>query len=134
MRNFLAALLLFIASASAALAQPVGAAPLYCNRVAISATLTAGTTQLVAGVAGKQISFCGYYVDGVAAGSFQFVFGTGTSCTTPTAVSTVVTTAASQHNFDHLATAYASGNQGQSLCVIVTGTNSLSTTAFYTIN
>lgn len=134
MKKLLLALVLALWAALPASAQSVGPAAIYCNKVVASGTLSASTVESVAGVSGKSISVCGFGADGLAAGSFQLVFGTGSSCTTSTAVTHVYTIAAGQHIIDHIPVASTSGAQGQSLCTIVTGASSLALTIYYSIN
>jgi hypothetical protein len=133
-RAILLAIALVLIALGLAEAQTVGPAPIYCNRVYATTTLSASTTQLVAGVSGKAVSFCGFNADGLAAGTFQFVFGTGTSCTTSTAATGVITTAAGDNIIDHTPSASVSGAAGQSLCAIITGTSAVTITTYYGIN
>jgi hypothetical protein len=104
---------------------------IFCNKVAPSAILSAGTAQLVAGVSGQIINICGYVLSGAAAGTVQLEFGTGASCTTPTVLSPVFTTASAADLQDHSNNAWASSAPGASLCAVVTGTSSVSIVAYY---
>ncbi len=131
MRKLCAALLLYLTFASAAQAQGLGAQPIVCNKVAVSATLTVGTTQLVAGQTGQLIDICGYIFEGLAAGTVQLVFGTGSTCTSPTSITGVFVTSTTTETIDHIATAFQSSLLGQSLCAIVTGTSSVVVDIYY---
>lgn len=131
MRQLCAALLLSLCLLSAAQAQGLGAQPIICNRVVSSPTLTGGTTQLVPGSSGQLIDICGYVFEGLAAGTVQLVFGTGASCTTPTNVTGNFVTSTTSLAIDHIATAFISSNLGQSLCAVVTGTNSVVVDVYY---
>lgn len=125
MRNFSLLLLGFLALASPAQAQPLGAQPIFCDKVSVNQNLTAGTTQLIAGVAGVPINLCGFKYDLNANGTVQLVFGTGSSCTNATNVTSNITTLVNDHIVHHLSYAYLSSAPGQSLCAIVTGTGSV---------
>jgi len=131
MRKLCAALFIFFGLLSAAQAQGLGAQPIVCNKVLASATLTAGTVQLIPGNAGQLIDVCGYVFEGLAAGSVQLVVGTGAGCTTPTSVTGVFVTSTTSLVVDHIATAFMSSALGQSLCAIVTGTNSVVVDVYY---
>lgn len=102
-----------------------------CNKQAIPGTLTVGTTQVIAGVSGQIINLCGYVIEGLAAGTIQFVFGTGATCTTPTNVTPNFTTTATTSIVDHVPTAWISSAPGQSLCAVVTGTNPVTPAVYY---
>lgn len=84
MQRFIAALLLFIASASAALAQQSVFVPATTNQIAIAGTVAA-STQIVAGVAGKRIYVTNVNMIPVATSVVTFTTGTGTNCGTSTA-------------------------------------------------
>jgi hypothetical protein len=102
-----------------------------CNKVAPSGTLTAGTVQSIVGVAGKAIYICGFSYEGLAGGSIQLVYGTGASCTSPTNLTGVYTVAANGNVTDHIDYAWNVSAFGQSLCAIVTGTNSVVLQVYY---
>src|SRR5712664_3026574 len=131
MLRLCAALLLFFNLASAAQAQGLGAQTLICNRIVNSPTLTAGTTQLVAGNSGSLIHTCGYVYEGIAAGTIQLVYGSGASCTTPTSITGIFVTSTTSLVIDHIASAFTSSQLGQSLCAIVTGTSSVVVDVYY---
>lgn len=120
-------LLAFLAFASPAVAENIVGPPnaIFCNKNANS-TVTTGTVQLVAGVAGQVINVCGYVFSGASVGTVQFQFGTGTSCTTPTLLTAVFTTATAINLQDHFSYAWATSAQGQSLCAVITGNASAS--------
>lgn len=125
MRKLCVALFIFFGLLSAAQAQGLGAQSLVCNKVAVSATLTVGTTQLVTGASGALISVCGYVFEGIGAGTVQLVAGTGASCTTPTNITGNFVTSTTSLVVDHIASAFFSSNLGQSLCAVVTGAASV---------
>jgi len=60
MRKLCAALFIFFSLLSGGAAQGIGAQPIVCNKVVASATLTVGTTQLIAGTTGQLIDVCGF--------------------------------------------------------------------------
>ncbi len=107
---------------SAAAQNTVGGQPILCNKVDVNSNLAAGTTQLIAGVAGQPINICGWTWDENANGTVQMVFGTGASCTSSTAITSVVTIAVNGIQVNHVPYAFVSSAPGQSLCAIVTGT------------
>lgn len=110
-----------------------GAQPILCDSVAIGQSLAAGTTQLIAGVPGRVINYCGFKYDLNANGTVQLVWGTGATCTSPTNITANITTLTNDHIINHLPTAYLSSAPGQSLCAIVTGTGAvLNADIFYT--
>jgi len=131
MRKLCAALFIFFGLLSAAQAQGLGAQPIVCNKVVASATLGAGTTQLVAGQPGQLIDVCGYVFEGIAAGTVQLVVGTGSSCTSPTNVTGIFVTSTTSLVVDHIATAFQSSALGQSLCAIVTGAGAVVVDVYY---
>jgi ribulose kinase len=119
-------LLLGLLCASPALAQQtVGPPAIICNQVAPSAALAAGTTQLVVGVANAHINLCGFNFEGLANGTIQLVFGTGSSCTSSTNITEAFTTQVNGNVVDHIPYAFTSSAQGQSLCAVVTGAGSV---------
>ena len=123
--------LLFAAALSfSANAQTVGP-QIFCNQVFPTGTLSAGTTLLAAGQAGRIISVCGWNIEGLGNGTLQLVFGTGPTCTSPTALTPVVTTSNSSNIVDHTATAFASSLAGQSACMVATGTSIATATIYY---
>jgi len=104
MRKLSVVLFLWLAFASAALAEnTVGpSAQILCNKVANVPVGPTTATQIVAGVAGQSIFICGYQVTtNSTAGTFTFIFGTGSTCTTPTTLITpqgVTSTAPATYN------------------------------------
>lgn len=122
MRKLGAALLFSLWLASAALAQAVGPAnTILCNKVGVSAVVGPTTTQLIAGVAGQSIHVCGYAFGAATAGTVQFVFGTGTSCTSPTPFTPIFTAGVATTFEDHSGNAWTSSLPGQSLCMVTAG-------------
>jgi len=131
MRKLCAALFIFFGLLSAAQAQGLGAQTIICNKVVASATLGAGTTQLVAGNSGSLIHTCGFIFEGIAAGTVQLVYGTGSSCTSPVSITGVFVTSATSLVVDHIASAFTSGGLGQSLCAVVTGAGAVVVDVYY---
>lgn len=131
MRKLCAALLLFISFAGAVQAQGLGAQTIICNKVVASATLGAGTTQLVAGNSSSLIHTCGYVFEGIAAGTVQLVYGTGAGCTSPVSITGIFVTSTTSLVVDHIASAFTSSTLGQSLCAIVTGAGAVVVDVYY---
>lgn len=125
MKKLLALIFLLLVTVPAARSQPIGAQPIMCDKVAIGQSLIAGTTQLIAGVPGVVINLCGFKYDLNANGTVQLVWGTGASCTSPTNITSNITTLTNDHIIHHLPYAYLSSLPGQSLCAVVTGTGSV---------
>jgi hypothetical protein len=97
---------------------------IFCNKAAVTA-VTTGTVQVITGVAGQVINICGYVFSGSTAGTLQYEFGTGATCTTPTLLTAVFTTATGVSLQDHFNFAWATSAQGQSLCAVITGNSSV---------
>lgn len=117
-----AALLLCLALSSAALAEnTVGPTNnIICNKQG-QLTGTGATAQIVAGVAGQSIFICGWHVTNTAAsGTFQFSFGTGSTCTSGTNVTPAFTVSNTAPSADHITAAWTNGAAGQTLCVNAT--------------
>lgn len=121
MKKLSAALFLWLAFAGAALAEnTVGpSAQILCNRPANVAIGVATATQIVAGVAGQSIFVCGWQVTNTGAtGTFSFIYGTGSTCTSPTTLVTtqsITSTAPSTYN---VGVAQMQVPAGATLCVI----------------
>ena len=126
MKRILLTLALLLAPACAS-AQPIGPPnAILCNLTATSTTaLSAGTTQMVTGIATARINVCGFIFEGDGNGSAQLVFGTGSSCSSPTNVTSTITTTASSNDTYASPFAWISSALGQSLCIIVTGTTAV---------
>ena len=96
-----------------------------CPQSAMATVVTATTTSLVAGVAGKIIVVCGWHVTSTQSTSttFQLVYGTqGGPCTSPVTITppfSVTSTAPSADHIDYATATIPAGNQ---LCVTTTGT------------
>jgi hypothetical protein len=96
MRKALAALAIFLASVSAALAQQSVFVPATTNQIVIAGTVAA-STRIVTGIAGKRIYVTALLLTPVATGVVTFTTGTGTNCGTSTAsVTGAMTFAAGQ--------------------------------------
>jgi hypothetical protein len=133
MRKLLLGLLLSLMCWGSAPAQNIVGNPnaILCNKVAASGSLSAGTAQQVAGITGVAIHICGYIVEGLAAGTVQLVFGTGSTCTTPTVITPNFTTTATTSIVDHIVYAFTSSGSGQTLCAVSTGTTSVIINTYY---
>jgi hypothetical protein len=86
---------------------------------------SATTTQLVAGVTGQRVYVCGWHVTSISATSstFQFEYGTGASCTTPTVLTPPFNVTSTAPSADHQTYAIGpNGGAGQTLCAVTTGT------------
>ena len=93
-----------------------------CNKQAILIG-TGAAAQIVAAVTGQSIFICGWHVTNTAAsGSFQFTFGTGSTCTTPTSVTGVFSVSNTAPSADHITAAWTNGGAGQTLCLNATVT------------
>lgn len=55
--------------------------PVQCTSVATISTNTVNSSQVIAGVSGKSIYLCGFFLQGT---SVDLRYGTGSTCTTPT--------------------------------------------------
>ena len=107
-------------------AQPLGPpVSIICASTAVTGTLSTGTTQVIAGTAATHINVCGYYVEGIGAGTLQLVFGTGATCTSPTNITVNFVTSATSTNAERSTYVYTSGALGQSLCAVATGAGSV---------
>src|SRR5258705_4401869 len=92
MKKLSVALFLWLAFSSPAWAENVvgPSAQVLCNRAANVAVGPTSATQIVAGVAGQSIFVCGWQITNTGAtGTFTFIYGTGTTCTSPTTLVTV---------------------------------------------
>src|SRR6266852_3912976 len=114
-------LLLLLAFTGVAQAEnTVGpSAQILCNKVANVAVGPSTATQVVAGVAGQSIFICGYQITNTAAtGTFSLIYGTGSTCTTPTTLVTtqnVTSTAPATYN---VGVAQMQVPAGSTLCVV----------------
>ncbi len=93
-------------------------AQVLCNKVANVAAGPTSATQIVAGVATQSIFVCGYQVSNTGTtGLFTFIFGTGSTCTSPTTLITtqnVTSTAPATYN---VGVAQMQVPPGATLCV-----------------
>ncbi len=121
MRKLSIAFFLLLAFTSVAQAEnTVGpSAQILCNKVANVAVGPSSATQVVAGVVGQSIFICGYQITNTAAtGTFSLIYGTGSTCTTPTTLVTtqnVTSTAPATYN---VGVAQMQVPAGATLCVI----------------
>jgi hypothetical protein len=87
MRKLLLALLLVLASAVPAAAQPTSAGGITCNQFFAVSQGAVALTKIISGVANKNISVCGFvFNSGAAASTVGLSYGTGTNCATGTTV------------------------------------------------
>lgn len=117
------AITLLLGWAAYSLAQ-VGGSPnlIYCNRISAS-NLSAGTTEIVAGVAGRNIHVCGWTINSNTVNpTLEFAVGTGPTCTNPLPnIPTYFLGGAGTITVNHLETAFVSLPAGLSVCATVTG-------------
>jgi hypothetical protein len=95
-----------------------------CNQLSQASPVTATTTSLMAGVAGKVIVICGWHVTSnqSAVTTFQFEYGTqGGPCTTPTTITPAYSVTSTAPATDHVDYASLSIPAGAQLCVVTTG-------------
>ena len=95
-----------------------------CVAGAQATVVSATTTSLVTGVAGKIITICGWHVTSTQAASstFQFIYGTqGGPCGTPTTLTPAFSVTSTAPSADHIDYATLQVPIGQQLCVVTTG-------------
>jgi len=124
MKKLSVALFLWLAFLSPAWAdQTVGPTNSIIRNKQGQLTGTGATAQIVPGVAGQSIYICGWHVTNTAAsGTFQFSYGTGTTCTSGTNITPSFTVSNTAPSADHITAAWTNGGQGQTLCVNATVT------------
>ena len=89
-----------------------------CNKVANVAVGPTSATQLVAGVAGQSIFICGYQITNTGAtGTYTFIYGTGSTCTTPTTLVTIQSITSTAPATYNVGVAQMQVAQGATLCV-----------------
>jgi hypothetical protein len=94
-----------------------------CNKQA-QFTGTGAIAQLVAGVAGQSIFICGWHITATTGtNTFQFTFGTGSTCTSPTNLTPLLNVNSAAPSADHITAAWIGSNSGQTLCINATVTN-----------
>ena len=133
MKRLLLAIFLALSFSGVAFAEntvgPSNAA--LCNKVANVAVGPTSATQLVAGVAGKSIFICGWQITNTGAtGTFSLIYGTGSTCTTPTTLVTpqnITSTAPSTYN---VGVAQMQTIAGATLCVNPS-VNTIATTLWF---
>ena len=132
MKRLLLALGLCLALSSSALSQGTIVGPgnmVLCPQSANNLAASATTTQLVAGVANQRIYVCGWHVTSILSTSstFQLVYGTGASCTSPTNLTPTFNVTSTAPSADHQSYAIGPNSAtGQSVCMI-TGTGATGT-------
>lgn len=131
MKKLLALVALLLATPVAA--QPVGPPNINCNKTFQVSQGAVALTQIVAGVAGQSISFCGWTINaGAAAGTAQLQYGTGSNCGTGTTVLTPAYSLAINGVLnDHVAVAHASLPPANALCLVTTGTGPMQIMIYY---
>jgi len=94
-----------------------------CNKSASVTVGSAGTAQAIPGVAGQAIQFCGWEVTSAqsAVSTFQFEYGTGVSCTTPTTFTPPLNITSTAPSVDRLNTAWVSIPTAATICMVTTG-------------
>jgi hypothetical protein len=127
MRKLCAALFLsWLASAAPALAEnTVGPSNLIsCNLTANASPVTATTTSIIAGIAGRSISICGWHVTSTQNTSTTFQLESGTQggpCTTPTTITPAFSVTSTAPSADRQPYAYVTLPPSAQLCVVSTG-------------
>lgn len=107
-----------------------------CNLYGQVSAAAAGTSSVVAGVAGTRINICGWHVttsQTAATDTFQFEYGTqGGPCTTPTVITPALNVSNTAPSADHIDFAGFSLPAGAQLCVVAAGaTVTLAGVVFY---
>jgi hypothetical protein len=95
-----------------------------CNTLAQASPVTATTTGLFNGVAGKIIAICGWHVTSSQSSptTFQLEYGTqGGPCTTPVTITPAYNVTSTAPATDHVDYASLSIPSGAQLCVVTTG-------------
>jgi hypothetical protein len=122
-------LLLALLWAGPALAQGTIVGPsnaILCNQFAMATPVSATTTSLVAGVAGKSVFICGWHVTSTQSGgtnTFQLVYGVqGGPCTSPVTLTPAFNISNTAPSSDHIDFASTQTTAGAQLCVVTTGT------------
>jgi hypothetical protein len=92
----------------------------------MASPVTAATTSLVQGVAGKFVFVCGWHVTSTQTGgtnTFQLVYGTqGGPCGSPTPLTPAFNISNTAPSSDHIDYASIQTGLGAQLCVVTTGT------------
>lgn len=96
---------------------------IYCNKAASVTAATATTTQAIAGSAGQAIQFCGWEVTSAqnTVTTFQFEYGTGATCTSPTVFTPPLNITQNAPSVDRQPMAWASVPLGATVCMVTTG-------------
>src|SRR6266481_257493 len=94
-----------------------------CNKAFPSTAAAATTTQAVPGVAGQNIQLCGWEVTSNQNGSttFQFEYGTGATCTSPTIITPPFSITSAAPSVDRISSAWRTVPAGASICMITVG-------------
>jgi hypothetical protein len=96
-----------------------------CNQVAQASPASATTTLLITGIAGKSIFLCGWHVTSnqATATTFQFIAGTGATCTgTPVNLTPAFSIQSTAPSADHISIASYQVPAGFNVCLVTTGT------------
>ncbi len=132
-KKLLLATAAFLSMSGSVHAQTIGPPnAVLCNRVTVSAAnLAAGTSTLVAGVAGQQIAVCGFVAaSGVStAGSIQLTFSAVGCTTNANPITPVMGMPANTTISEQSPYAMVMGPVGLSLCAVAAGTTTMQTSA-----
>src|SRR4029077_13012621 len=141
MKRLLLALLLALASAVPAAAQPTpGSGQLIlCNKTFQVSQGAVALTKIVSGTLGTSINICGFSANaGAATATFSMSYGTGTNCATGTVtVTPVISLGINGFFIDHQASAgfaipsVNASNVPNDLCLVTTGTGPLAFILYY---
>lgn len=94
-----------------------------CNKATSATSAAAGTSQAIAGVAGQAIQLCGWEVTSNQSGvtTFQFEYGTGATCTSPTIFTPALSITSTAPSVDRISYAWLSVPTGSFVCLVTTG-------------
>lgn len=136
------ALFILLALGATAQAQVVGPPQITCNQTFQVSQGAVALTKVISGVAGKQISLCGWSLNaGAATATASLSFGTGTNCGTGTTTIFPVTSLAINGVFvDHSAFAHISPPTANAsavptdVCLVTTGTGPMAVVLYFSQN
>ena len=139
MRKLALSFIALLALCGTAQSQPVGGQQVICNQTFQVNQGAVALTKVISGIAGRQISICGWSADaGAASGAFSISYGTGTNCGTgTTTVVPTITLAITAGLVDHVAIANIGippvNNSGvpNDVCLVTTGTGPTSVIIYY---
>ena len=139
MKKLALSLLALLCLSVAAQAQPIGGQQIICSKTFQVNQGAVALTKIISGIAGQNISICGFVADaGAASGAFSISYGTGTNCGTgTTTVIPVITLAITAGLTDHVPFANISIPSTNSsgvvndVCLVTTGTGPTSVLIYY---